>query len=153
MQKIEDFLKSKNVVFVSEGERKSNYFMIRLLLTHNLDLIQNGIKIEIYRKYIILNILGWEILEKIPEDDNLNLKIFSILNSFFQKEMKIRIFLKNQKPYFWKIYHFRQHNWQLYGHHGKPLRFPWQKKTTTELDIDALILQNEGEDIKVVNNS
>ncbi|HCL57845.1 MAG TPA: hypothetical protein DHW82_12680 [Spirochaetia bacterium] len=98
--------------------------------------------IQIQKNFFILDILGWKIMEKIETEEFsayqevYQLEVFQIIEDFFQRKIKIKLFLTRGKPYLWEIYRLNQDGWNLFHKYRKS--FSFHKKHFMELDFDSL---------------
>ncbi len=137
LQIIELFLEEKKISFNKIEDKKENFIVFHLFVNY-LKNYTYTIKLETYNHYLVLNIFGYEMFEKISLIVENKSNILNILDFFIKKELKIRLFTSNGKPYSWEIYVLKNNFWYLYKHHKKIFRKIFSKKTSSEIDIETL---------------
>jgi hypothetical protein len=149
-KKIEQFLKFYGVCYQIEEDREKEKLWVNLFsqskTEEHPELGNLEIYIGVYRNYLYFHLLGWECVEKVEKSEDIPfLDIFSILELFFQKKLKIQVTLSgDNKAYEWKIYVFKDYRWELISHSQKFWKKIFASKKKLELNVDDLMLEKEG---------
>jgi len=143
----EDMIKQNMLSYEIKKDKKGSYFSIEIMPKNISAFEKQRIEIEIYHKYLVLNIGGWKYYEKTDTEEEIEqLQSLQILQKFFNKEMKIKIYYRNTHPYFWKAYLFKKYFWEFYKQNSAFFRrfFSFKKPVLNEISIEIFLNLNKG---------
>ncbi len=143
-QILETYFLENQINFEVKDDKINNFLFFRLFPNLVCNHISKGISIEVYKNYIILNMFGWELIEKFTNIEKIkNFNILQVLNFFIHKELKFKFFFSSGIPYKYQIYIMKNYSWKLYFKTRLFLTNPFRLKKIKEFDIDSLIKVEE----------
>lgn len=123
--KIETLLKQYKIPYLIQQEKKLPLFRIVLFPNKSEEEATYSIFVEYQKGYLILHLLGWEILEKIEEEDFykeenfLQRNIFQILSGFLKGNIKLKIIYREEKACVWQLFILTEAGWVFYQQYRK----------------------------------
>lgn len=143
-QQFEGVLKKHGIAFRVEDDRMKSLTRIVMLFP----CLPPGVgapELMIYRRYLVLDLLGWKLYEKnAGEHDEAGIQIAGVFNAFLEKNLKIKIFYRKEKPKGLQVYRFIQGRWNFYGKTRMPFFFKkrHQHYRVLEWNIEDLMNQS-----------
>jgi hypothetical protein len=145
-QQFEGFLKKHGIAFRVDDDRAKSLTRIQMLFP----CLPPGItfpELMIYRRYLVLDLLGWKVYEKnAGEDDEKGLQISGVFNAFLEKNLKIKTFYRKEKLKGLQVYRFIHGRWNFYGKALMPWFFRKRQRhyRVLEWNIEDLMNQSRG---------